>query len=86
MCVSSGNLSRSTNWSFGAMAKIIIRNRFICRRCGSLVESKFPNKDYPEERDFEYCSCGNWAYGGTKELGRGGNLHDLTDMNILKDI
>ena len=58
--------------------RTILENKVRCRKCGSIL-----NSVYPEE--VIYCRCGSiWASGGTRKTLRGGEISFMDDLSSYK--
>lgn len=58
------------------MSQKIIRNSFVCRRCGAWVESR-------ECHEYSSCKCGNATDGGRFYIRRLGKPEDMIDTSIV---
>ena len=58
----------------------IIRNSAKCAKCGDEIESKY-------HHDFKFCKCHSIAVdGGKNYIKRCGELEDIIDTSIYKEI
>ncbi len=60
--------------------EIVIKNTIQCRKCGDIIEST-------QEHEFRRCKCGAVAVDGAfKYLRRCGNLEDMIELSVCKEV